>query len=43
MPLTTSDVSNLTEENAREVLERIRCPNGFVCEQCGSSELITQK
>jgi transposase-like protein len=36
------DVSKLTEEEARERLERIRWPNGPVCPHCGSVEGITK-
>jgi transposase-like protein len=43
MALTLSDVSKLTEEEARETFERIRWPNGAVCAHCGSSDVITLK
>jgi transposase-like protein len=36
MSLTLTDVSKLTEEQARETFERIRWPNGPVCPHCGS-------
>ena len=34
--LTLNQVSVLTEEEARETLERIRWPNGPVCPDCGA-------
>src|SRR2546423_113964 len=37
MPLTLDDVSKLTEEQARETLQRIRWPQGPVCPHCGST------
>jgi transposase-like protein len=37
MSLTLTDVSKLTEEQARETFERIRWPNGPVCPHCGST------
>src|SRR5215471_5687140 len=40
MSLTLTDVSKLTEEEARETFERIRWPNGPVCPHCGSIEAI---
>jgi transposase-like protein len=36
------EVSALTEDQARETIERIRWPNGPVCPHCGSSESITK-
>jgi transposase-like protein len=36
------DISQLTEERAREYLEGIRWPNGPVCPHCGSVEGITR-
>jgi transposase-like protein len=38
MSLTLTDVSKLTEDQARETFERIRWPNGPVCPHCGSIE-----
>jgi transposase-like protein len=38
MSLTLTQVSKLTEEEARETLERIRWPNGPVCPHCGATE-----
>jgi transposase-like protein len=38
MALILTDVSKLTEEEARETFERIRWPNGPVCPHCGSVE-----
>jgi transposase-like protein len=38
MSLTLTNVSKLTEEQARETFERIRWPNGPVCPHCGSIE-----
>jgi len=38
MSLTLTDVSKLTEDQARETFERIRWPNGPVCPKCGSVE-----
>lgn len=38
MSLTLTDVSKLTEEEARATFERIRWPNGPVCHRCGSTE-----
>src|ERR1700719_1580114 len=38
MSLTLTDVSKLTEDQARETFERIRWPNGPVCPHCGSVE-----
>src|SRR5436853_7827771 len=35
MSLTLTDVSILTEEQARETFERIRWPNGPICPHCG--------
>jgi transposase-like protein len=37
MSLTLTEVSSLTEEQAREVFESIRWPNGPVCPHCGST------
>src|SRR5215467_12523800 len=33
--MNLSHLSKLTEEQARETLERIRWPNGVVCPHCG--------
>ena len=38
MSLTLTDVSKLTEDQARETFERIRWPDGSVCPHCGSVE-----
>lgn len=38
MSLTLTDVSKLTEDQARETFERIRWPDGPVCPHCGSVE-----
>jgi transposase-like protein len=38
MSMTLNQVSKLTEEEARALLERIRWPNGPVCPHCGSVE-----
>ena len=38
MSLTLTDVSKLTEDEARETFERIRWPHGPVCPHCGSLE-----
>lgn len=38
MSLTLTDVSKLTEDQARATFERIRWPNGPVCPHCGSVE-----
>jgi transposase-like protein len=38
MSLTLAAVSKLTEDQARETLERIRWPNGPICPHCGSVE-----
>lgn len=38
MSLTLNDVSALTEDEAREVFERIRWPDGPACPHCGSVE-----
>src|SRR5258708_14630360 len=40
--MNLSDVSKLTEEQAREMLERIRWPNGPVCPHCGAMSDITK-
>lgn len=40
--LTLNQVSALTEEQARETLERIRWPNGPVCPHCGAVENLTR-
>jgi transposase-like protein len=40
--MNLSDVSKLTEEQARETLERIRWPNGPVCAYCGAMDNITK-
>ena len=40
--LTLNQVSALTEEEARETLERIRWRNGPVCPHCGSVENLTR-
>jgi transposase-like protein len=37
MSLTLTEVSKLTEDQARETFERIRWPNGPVCPHCGSA------
>jgi transposase-like protein len=42
MALTLTDVSKLTEEQARETLERIRWPQGPVCPHCGAMDNITR-
>src|SRR5712691_9329087 len=42
MPLTLTDVSKLTEDQARETLERIRWPEGPVCAHCGGVDKITR-
>lgn len=39
MSLTLTDVSKLTEEEARDTFERIRWPNGPICHRCGSVEV----
>jgi hypothetical protein len=39
MSLTLTDVSKLTEDQARETFERIRWPDGPVCPRCGSVEV----
>ncbi len=36
--MNLSDLSKLTEEQARETLERIRWPHGPVCPHCGSTD-----
>lgn len=38
--MNLSQVSKLTEDEARETLERIRWPNGPVCAHCGCTENI---
>src|ERR1700726_4068920 len=38
--MNLTDVSKLTEEEARETFERIRWPNGPVCPHCGSVEAV---
>lgn len=40
--LTLNQVSALTEDQARETLERIRWPSGPVCGHCGSVENVTR-
>lgn len=40
--LTLAAVSALTEDQARETLERIRWPNGPTCLECGAVEGITK-
>jgi transposase-like protein len=37
MSMTLTDVSKLTEEEARATFERIRWPNGPICPHCGSA------
>jgi transposase-like protein len=39
MSLTLTDVSKLTEAEARATFERVRWPNGPVCHRCGSVEV----
>jgi transposase-like protein len=38
--MNLTDVSKLTEEEARETFERIRWPDGPVCPHCGSVEAV---
>jgi transposase-like protein len=38
--MNLSDISKMTETEARELLERIRWPNGVVCAHCGCMENI---
>jgi len=40
--MNLSELSKLTEDQARETLERIRWPNGPVCAHCGATENITK-
>lgn len=40
--MNLSELSKLTEDQARETLERIRWPNGPVCAHCGCTENITK-
>ena len=40
--MNLSTLSKLTEDEAREMLERIRWPNGPVCAHCGCVENITK-
>jgi len=40
--LTLIELSRLTEDQAREALERLRWPNGPVCAHCGESENVTK-
>jgi transposase-like protein len=40
--LNLSDVSKLTEKEARATIERIRWPNGPVCAHCGAMENLTR-
>src|SRR5207248_10275648 len=40
--LTLNKVSALTEDEARETIERILWPNGPVCAHCGAAENVTR-
>jgi transposase-like protein len=40
--MNLSELSKLTEDEARETLERIRWPNGPVCAHCGCTENVTK-
>lgn len=40
--MNLSELSKLTEDQARETLERIRWPNGPVCAHCGCTENVTK-
>jgi transposase-like protein len=40
--LTLATVSALSEDQARETLERIRWPNGPICPHCGAVENVTK-
>jgi transposase-like protein len=40
--LTLNQVSALSEDEARETIERIMWPNGPVCRHCGASDNITK-
>ncbi len=40
--MNLSELSKLTEDQARETLERIRRPNGPVCAHCGCAENVTK-
>ena len=40
--MNLSELSKLTEDQARETLERIRWPNGPVCAHCGCAENATK-
>lgn len=40
--MNLSELSKLTEDQARETLERIRWPNGPVCAHCGGTENATK-
>jgi len=40
--LTLNQVSALTEDEARETIERILWPNGPVCAHCGATENVTR-
>src|ERR1700730_612010 len=37
MSMTLTDISKLTEEEARATFEHIRWPNGPICPHCGST------
>jgi len=39
--MNLSDLSKLTEDQSREMLERIRWPNGPICAHCGCMDNIT--
>ncbi|HKH33535.1 MAG TPA: transposase, partial [Beijerinckiaceae bacterium] len=39
--MNLSEVSKLTEEEARATYERIRWPNGPVCPHCGNADAET--
>jgi transposase-like protein len=38
--MNASELSRLTEDQAREMVERIRWPNGPVCHHCGSLDVV---
>src|SRR5262245_43499080 len=40
--MNLTDVSKLSEDEARETLERIRWPNSPVCAHCGATENVTK-
>jgi transposase-like protein len=40
--LTLNKVSALTEDEARETIERILWPDGPVCPHCGATENVTR-